>query len=200
MLMCSAVGCGADKSNSSSTSESKSDSSLSEASTGSFDWNEVKNDITLDGKKIDFPFSVNDLGEGYKMKYIYDSAFGDKSCSGEVVMINPDGSESTSCYLIFDDLTADEYNDDVKCSSISNPKDLSVQGIGEGSSLEEAEKIFGKPYKKDEIFAFYLSTTGNERIELKYDTETDKVKTVYITLNFKELEAKIHKEGDINEK
>ncbi len=176
------------KSGSYSVSESKYDSSSSEVSTGKLDWNEAKKDITFDGNKIDFPFSVNDLGEGYKMKYIYDSAFGDKSCSGEVVTVDSDGSEFTSCYLSFDDLTADEYTDDTKCTSILSPNDLTVQGIGKGSSLEDAEKLWGKPYKKDDIFAFFLSKSGTERIELKYDTETDKVKSVYITLNFKEEE------------
>lgn len=191
VMMCSVAGCGqgkkpSDKSNESDSNSVTADDSSTEASTGELDWNEAKKDITFDGKKIDFPFSVNDLGENYKMKYIYDSAFGDKSCDGEVVKINSDGSESTACYLTFYDLTADEYTDDTKCTEIRSRKPLTVQGIGEGSSLEDAEKLWGKPYKTDKVFAFYLSKSGTERIALKYDTETNKVESVYITLNFKE--------------
>ena len=189
MLMCSAVGCGADKSTSSSTPESKSDSSLSEASTGSFDWNEVKNDITLDGKKIDFPFSVNDLGEGYEMSNVTDDFFGENNCHGLVEKTDENGASSWICTLFFDNLKSDEYNDDIKCSRITAAQTLTVQGIGRDSSLEDAEKLFGKPYKKDDITAFYLSKNGTERIEINYDSETNKVKGVEITLNFKELEA-----------
>lgn len=193
---CAMTACGHDKGTGNkseevdnySVSTGNDDNSLSEVSIGEFAWNVVKKDITFDGKKIDFPFSVNDLGEGYKMSYIYDSAFGDKICDGEVVRINSDGSESMACFLSFDGLTADEYTDDTKCTRISVTEDLIVQGIGKGSSLEDAEKLWGKPYKKDDIFAFFLSKSGTERIELKYDTETDKVKSVYITLNFKEEE------------
>lgn len=93
---------------------------MSEISTGKLDWNIAKKDITFDGKKIDFPFSVNDLGESYKMYSVYDTPLFDKCCSRRVVRINEDGLEAISCMLFFDNIIADEYNDDVKCSSMAN--------------------------------------------------------------------------------
>ena len=184
MLAGAACGCGVDN-NLEPDSTADSVGTTENLSEG-FDWEKVKQDITFDGRKIDFPFCVNDLGKGYEMDYIYDSLFEEKCCDGAVVKVNDDGSEEKVCYLFFDGITAEEYTDDTKCSDISHADSLIVQGIGEGSSLDDAEKVFGKPYKSDEVFYFYLSKTGTERIELKYDKETKNVKSVQITLNFKE--------------
>lgn len=191
VMMCSAAGCGqgkkpSDKSNESDSNSVTVDDSSTEASTDGFDWNEVKKDITLDGKKIDFPFSMNDLGEGYEMPNVSDDFFGENSCHGLVEKTDEYGASSWICTLYFDGLKSDEYNDDIKCTRITAADTLTVQGIGKGSSLEDAEKLFGTPYEKDDFIAFYLSKTGTERIEINYDSETNKVKAVEITLNFKE--------------
>ena len=184
MLAVAACGCGVDN-NSEPDSTADSVGATENLSEG-FDWEKVKQDITFEGKKIDFPFCVNDLGKGYEMDYIYDSLFEEKCCDGAVVKVNDDGSETKVCYLFFDGITAEEYTDDTKCTRISNPESLTVQGIGKGSTLEEAEKIFGTPYKSNDIFFYYLSKTGTERIELRCDKNTKEVKNIEITLNFKE--------------
>ncbi len=88
--------------------------------------------------------------------------------------------------MFFDGITAEEYTDDTKCSDISHADSLTVQGIGKGSTLEDAEKIFGAPYKSDDIFFYYLSKTGTERIELKCGENTKEVKNIEITFDFKE--------------
>ena len=173
MLAGAACGCGVDN-NSEPDSTADSVGTTENLSEG-FDWEKVKQDITFEGKKIDFPFCVNDLGKGYEMDYIYDSLFEEKCCDGAVVKVNDDGSEEKVCYLFFDGITAEEYTDDTKCTRISNPESLIVQGIGKGSTLEEAEKIFGTPYKSNDIFFYYLSKTGTERIELRCDKNTKEV-------------------------
>lgn len=173
-----------------SSSESKvvtnSDTSSDGISEG-FDWETVKKDITLDGMKIDFPFSVNDLGEGYEIPRIVDDLMGENSCFGTVEKQGEYTSEDI-CEVFFDNMKSDEYNDDVKCSSIAFADSLTVQGIKIGSSIEEAEKIFGTPYKTDSVTKYYLSKSGKERIELYYDSETNKVTEVQLTLNPKEDE------------
>ena len=60
--------------------------------------------------------------------------------------------------------------------------------IFKNHSNEDAEKIFGKPNKSDDVTKYYLSKSGKERIELYYDSETNKVTEVQLTLNPKENE------------
>ena len=197
LLLCSLiyisafVGCGNESSktdvsdNPNSTSQEQNVISSENSSEG-FDWETVKQDITLDGKKIDVPFSVNDLGEGYKMGAVSDDYLGENSCHGLLKKSDENGANSWVCTLYFDGLKSDEYNDDIKCTRITAADTLTVQGIGEGSSLEDAEKLFGTPYEKTDLFAFYLSKSETERIEIRYDSETNKVERVDITLNFQE--------------
>ena len=73
MLAGAACGCGSDN-NSNPDSIADSVGTTENISEG-FDWEKVKQDITFEGRKIDFPFCVNDLGKGYEMDYIYDSLF-----------------------------------------------------------------------------------------------------------------------------
>lgn len=187
VLMVSALlsGCGKNEnssevSGSQSTTASDMDSSLSEG----FDWETVKQNITIDGKKIDFPFSVNDLGGDYEINNVID--WGEKNCQGLVV--KKDEKETWVCTLYFDDYSAEDYNDNVKCTSIMFANSLTVQDIGVGTAKEEADKVFGQPYKTDEKTLYYLSKNGTERIDVCYDPDTDKVTEVDIFLNFKEEE------------
>lgn len=175
-----------DVSSSESIVVTNSDTSSDGMSEG-FDWETVKKDITLDGMKIDFPFSVNDLGEGYEIPYVTDDLMGENSCFGTVEKQGEYTSE-TICTVFFDEIKSDKYNDDVKCSSIAFADSLTVQGIKIGSSIEDAEKLFGKPNKSDDVTKYYLSKSGKERIELYYDSETNKVTEVQLTLNPKEDE------------
>lgn len=181
-------GCGkkedsSDLSESQSITASDSETTLSEG----FDWETVKQDITLDGRKIDVPFSVNDLGEGYKISSVNDDLFGENSCYGTVE--KQDGYNSASvCMVFFDGIKSDSYNNDVKCTRISFADTLTVSGIGAGSAMKDAEKIFGNPYMSDDSAKYFLSKSGKERIEIYYDSETDKVKEIQLNLNFNENE------------
>ena len=155
-----------------------------------FDWESVRQDITLDGRKIDFPFSVNNLDKGYEIPYVTDDLFGENACYGTVEKPGEYVSE-TVCMVFFDGIKSDQYNDDVKCTRISSADSLMIQGIGKGSSFEDAEKILGKPYQSDDSARYYLSKSGNERIEVYYDAEdTDKVSEVQITIFPKNDEQK----------
>lgn len=181
-------GCGKKEDSSSlsesqSTTVSDSETTLSEG----FDWETVKQDITLDGRKIDVPFSVNDLGEGYKISSVNDDLLGENSCYGTVE--KQDGYSSASvCMVFFDGIKSDSYNNDVKCTRISFADTLTVNGIGAGSAMKDAEKIFGNPYMSDDSAKYFLSKSGKERIEIYYDSGTDKVKEIQLNLNFNENE------------
>ena len=74
MLAGAACGCGVDN-NSEPDSTAESVGATENLSEG-FDWEKVKQDITFEGKKIDFPFCVNDLGEGYEMDYLMEYSTG----------------------------------------------------------------------------------------------------------------------------
>ena len=179
-------GCGknekpSDLSESQPASAADSDQSLSEG----FDWETIRHNITLDGRKIDVPFSVNDLGEGYGISTINDDLFGENSCYGTVEKPGEYTSESV-CMVFFDGIKADSYNNDVKCSRISFADTLTVCGIGAGSSVKDTEELFGSPCKTDDTAKYFLSKSGKERIEIYYDPETDKVTEVQLNLNFKE--------------
>lgn len=149
---------------------------------GGFDWETVRQDITLDGMKIAFPFSVKDLGDDYEIRYVTDDLMGENNCYGTVEKKGEYTSE-TICMVFFDGIRSDAYDENVKCTRISSADTLTVQGIRIGSSLEDAEKLFGKPYWTGNDEKHYLSKSGKERIELYYDAETNKVTEVQITLN-----------------
>jgi hypothetical protein len=54
-----------------------------------------------------------------------------------------DGYNSASvCMVFFDGIKSDSYNNDVKCTRISFADTLTVSGIGAGSAMKDAEKIF----------------------------------------------------------
>lgn len=180
------TGCGknegsSDLSESQSVSASDSGQSLSEG----FDWETVRHNITLDGRKIDVPFSVNDLGEGYEIPTVNDDLFGEDSCYGTVEKPGEYYPEQV-CMVFFDGIKADSYSNDAKCTRISFADTLTVCGIGAGSSVKDAEETFGSPSMTDDTAMYFLSKSGKERIEIYYDTATDKVKEVQLNLNFKE--------------
>ena len=134
------TGCGknegsSDLSESQSVSASDSGQSLSEG----FDWETVRHNITLDGRKIDVPFSVNDLGEGYEIPTVNDDLFGEDSCYGTVEKPGEYYPEQV-CMVFFDGIKADSYSNDAKCTRISFADTLTVCGIGAGSSVKNAEE------------------------------------------------------------
>ena len=45
-------------------------------SNGDFDFSQVFDNIEINGKKVPFPFTLNDLGEGYEFGYIVDMGDG----------------------------------------------------------------------------------------------------------------------------
>ena len=88
--------------------------------------------------------------------------------------------------VYFYGVKADDYNSSVKCSSIAFAPTLYVQGIGKGSSMEDAEKVLGKPYDTDKVANYYLSKSGKERITIYYDEETNKVEQIQIKCSVNE--------------
>ena len=184
MASCALSSCGSNKKES-SVSESQSTSAVgSTSSSDGFDWDIVKQDITRDGNKIDFPCSANDLGKDYIMSKINDDLFGENMCYGSVDKPG-EYTNTMICMVYFYGVKADDYNSSVKCSSIAFAPTLYVQGIGEGSSMEDAEKVFGKPYDTNEVANYYLSKSGKERITIYYDEETNKVEQIQIKCSVK---------------
>ena len=156
-------------------------------SNGKFDWDTAMNETYLDGVKIKMPFSLNDLGDGYKMGTVKDEVFDNIGCYTSVYKITGydeelDKSEDEKiAFVSFDNISAAEYTDDTPVTYIADMDGLCIQGIEKGVSMELVYSTWGEPKENDKIAIYYGEDT-TKKIHI-YKTDDDCVSQISINFN-----------------
>lgn len=123
---------------------------------GTFDFEEACKHIEINGKKVDFPFTLNDLGDDYEFvdcdEYVEGIYSGYIAYKGEKLFTM--SSHETS------ELTRNSKINDISIYSLSANEDImSICGIKRGTPIEDVIEIFGETaeitdgsYMKDYMF------------------------------------------------
>ena len=111
---------------------------------GTFDFEEACKYIEINGKKVDFPFTLNDLGDDYEFvdydEYVEGIYSGYIAYKGEKIFTM--SSHETG------ELTRDSEINDIEIYSLSASEDImSICGIKKGTPIEEVIEVFGKAKK-----------------------------------------------------
>lgn len=109
------------------------------AESSDFDFDLAFKNIEIDGHHVEFPFSLNDLGDDFDIEYLTEMG-GGKYCAGLMYKDNEIASVFLDCQ------GEKSVTRDTKTYGFSirerNGKIVYVNGINCGNSIEEAEKKF----------------------------------------------------------
>lgn len=151
---------------------------------GTFDFEEACKYIEINGKKVDFPFTLNDLGDDYEFvdydEYVEGIYSGYIAYKGEKIFTM--SSHETG------ELTRDSEINDIEIYSLSASEDImSICGIKKGTPIEEVIEVFGKAKKifEDEVTGMYIYSSKEGMISFSYFTEKKTVSTISILLQIK---------------
>lgn len=133
--------------------------------------------LTLNGKKIKVPTTLNQLGS----EYTFDAApfidfVNDDGIQCTLGTLNYNGEEYSEIVL-FDTVNKDKSRDSVIYSFVLRRKakdTYSLNSIKRGSSKEDVKKILGEPNKEDEIVLQYFNKkdpANDERVVFQVDDD-----------------------------
>lgn len=142
---------------------------------GTFDIDEICKHIEINGKQVDFPFTLNDLGEDYEFsrceEYVEGIYSGYISYKGEEIL----GMSSKESEILSDKSV---INDISSRSGVDSHNSLTICGIGKGSSVDEVVNVFGEPtdiidgsistmyiYKVGKIYVCFSSFANKKEID-----------------------------------
>ena len=111
---------------------------------GTFDWDTAMSQATFNGKAIPMPFSVNDLGEGYHMGAMDDDPVANDYCMGGLY----DSDGALMAVLEFYHVLTKDYTDDYPVGNVGELRGLCIQGIQEGTPMEQVYATWGEPDEK----------------------------------------------------
>jgi hypothetical protein len=150
-------------------------------------FNEV---VYINGKEVDFPLSISDLGEDYE----YDDLF-DGNSPGNYTEGNLYYGDQKIGMVTYRGGKENTYNDDTKVSGIStvasffksHPEYINVfavNGVTLNTPKEEALKSLGDNYViegVDEYYVFYFDNPDNS-FTVEFDEDTDTVFRIIIRI------------------
>lgn len=174
------------ESNQSSTVQSN-----SSTSEGHFDFDEVCKNIVINGKRYTFPFSVEELGEGYT---IPDNVMYMNLKDGKIAAVADIVYGEYKLDVMFYEL-ADESQKNrkyLKTQKVNNvscffndfldkgiPSDFFVlDGITYGSTIDDVRKKFGEPLPENIVYKLNSNKVGS------YNYYTDDTKACGISIHF----------------
>lgn len=147
---------------------------------GTFDFEEACKHIEINGKKVDFPFTLNDLGDDYEF---VDCDDGHNGIYGGYIAYKGEKIFMMSCHET-GKLTRDSKINGIEMYS-HNDDTLSICGLSKGTSLERVIEIFGKPTyaPEDSVSGNYGYSEEKGLISFTYFTEKQKIYIIHIIAN-----------------
>ncbi len=147
---------------------------------GKFDFEEACKHIEINGKKVDFPFTLNDLGDDYEF---VDCDDGHNGIYGGYIAYKGEKIFMMSCHET-GKLTRDSKINGIEMYS-HNDDTLSICGLSKGTSLERVIEIFGKPTyaPEDSVSGNYGYSEEKGLISFTYFTEKQKIYIIHIIAN-----------------
>lgn len=147
---------------------------------GTFDFEEACKHIEINGKKVDFPFTLNDLGDDYEF---VDCDDGHNGIYGGYIAYKGEKILTMSCEEN-DKLDRESIISDIEIYS-NNDDILSICGLSKGTSLERVIEIFGKPTyaPEDTVSGNYGYSEEKGLISFTYFTEKQKIYIIHIIAN-----------------
>ena len=150
---------------------------------GTFDIDEVCKHIEINGKQVDFPFTLNDLGDDYEFVRCddgYDGIYGGFiSYKGEEIL------GMSSCED--NELNRDSVISDIYTFfyDVNNTDILSICEIKKGSEIEKIIETFGEPTEisEDSISGVYIYESEKGYIRFSYFKENGLVDKCKIIIN-----------------
>ena len=150
---------------------------------GTFDIDEVCKHIEINGKQVDFPFTLNDLGEEYDFSRCddgYDSIYaGFISYKGEEILMMSCEDEN--------ELDRDSLISDISiyCDDVSKKDIINICGIQKGIGMEKVIEVFGQPTKISEgsFMEMYIYQTEKGMLTFSYFTDDRIVKDISIRVS-----------------
>lgn len=147
---------------------------------GTFDFEEACKHIEINGKKVDFPFTLNDLGDDYEFvdcdEYVEGIYSGYIAYKGEKILtMSCEENDKLDRKSIISDITIYSHNNDI----------LSICGLSKGTSLERVIEIFGKPTyaPEDSVSGNYGYSEEKGLISFTYFTEKKEIYNIQIIAN-----------------
>ena len=151
---------------------------------GTFDFEEACKYIEINGKKVDFPFTLNDLGDDYEF---VDCDDGHNGIYGGYIAYKGEKIFMMSCHES-GELTRNSKINDISIYSLSASEDImSICGIKKGTPIEEVIRVLGKTKNifEDEVSGMYIYSCKEGMISFSYFTEKKTVSTISILLQIK---------------
>jgi hypothetical protein len=149
---------------------------------------ELLNEVTyINGKDIDLPFCLNDLGDGFKFS---DIEYYDNNSRASAWIQH----EGENCLLVasynfdgmldeYDDLFSVQLFELLNVSNIQSEQMITVNGLKIGDSIETMTRLLGEP----DLFGsdnYYYNTEELPRmIWISCPTDSDIITTIIINLN-----------------
>lgn len=150
---------------------------------GTFDFEEACKHIEINGKKVDFPFTLNDLGDDYEFvdydEYVEGIYSGHISYEGKKVLMmsSIEANELTRNSMIISiSIDADdEYGTENLC----------ICGIKKGTPIEKVIETFGEPtdISEDYLSGYYRFSVKEGFIGFSYYTDKKVVSNIKIMAN-----------------
>ena len=155
---------------------------------GTFDVDEICKHIEINGKQVDFPFTLNDLGEDYEFvrceEYSEGIYSGFITYKGEEILGMSSYEENE---LNRDSVISDIY---IFCYDVNNTDILSMCGIKRGSKIEKIIETFGEPTEKseDSFSGMYFYKSEKGFVSISYFKENGVIDDCHIIVSDLEME------------
>ena len=190
MLTLTMVGCGdkakeesttkatEESSNVSTEKQDEAESMSGESAESEFDFSQVFDNIEINGKKVPFPFCLNDLGEGYEFKYIVDMQ--DGTCGARLYHGN---DELATVYLMESDINSVTESSLVTGISIycMNVQEIKINGIDCDSDIKNIEeKFINLPKDINEENGDIDYIAGDVNTNIWFSIESNEIKMIKI--------------------
>lgn len=156
--------------------------------TGKFDWDKALSEFYIDSIKMEFPFSESSLGENFIFK-IDEARYTSDDGNGCLTVV-VDYKDYNGLWLFeaqYKGITKETYKPDLvpdKIYSIDRPI---VQGIKEGTSMDNVYALWGKPdeteqtvLSSDRTKVIYYGKDDGQRLCLRYNNNSNMVESIEI--------------------
>ena len=155
---------------------------------GTFDVDEICKHIEINGKQVDFPFTLNDVGEDYEFsrceEYVEGIYSGYISYKGkEILGISSEEDGELDRSSVISDIS-------IYCDDVSKKDIINICGIQKGIEMEMVIEVFGQPTKISEgsFMEMYIYQTEKGMLTFSYFTDDRIVKDISIRVSGLEQE------------
>lgn len=143
---------------------------------GKFDPADVCKNISIDGRIVEFPWTLNKLGDEYQFGNISNSIEGDNICGG---YLQRNGEN-----LILVNFGKEEVDRDspIVVMTFEPSDNILVYGLGTGTTKEEVVEVFGEPneIRNDGIFLHYTYVCDEMKLDISFYEEI--ISSTYIDI------------------